>query len=187
VVLESILRLVTRPGSLPADHSVQFFADDETLLDTLANFVSTGLAGGESVIVLATAEHLRFLGNRLVRSGFDLVNPMSNDRFITMNAQTALSACMEGERLDEKLFSLMIGRFLHRAQARSARVRVYGELVAPLCQQGYSTAMLRLEELWDKLCKTHSFTLLCGYPENGLSERDRSAIDAIHALHSHAV
>ncbi len=45
------------------------------------------------------------------------------------------------------------------------RVRIFGEMVALLWEQGNQTAALRLEALWNELrSTTHPFSLLCAYP-----------------------
>ena len=54
----------------PCEHIAQFYEHDGVLLDTLAGFVGGGLKQGEGVIVLATAEHLKALEQRLEASAW---------------------------------------------------------------------------------------------------------------------
>src|SRR5207248_431872 len=46
---------------------------------------------------------------------------------------------------------------------------IFGELVALLWADGNRAAAIRLEELWDDLGKTHSFSLFCSYPMHDFS------------------
>jgi hypothetical protein len=42
----------------PHDHIVQVYESERNFLDTLEGFVGSGLLTGDSVVVIATAEHL---------------------------------------------------------------------------------------------------------------------------------
>ena len=39
------------------NHAVQFYEDDELLLEVVARFAAAGLAAGEPVVIIATEEH----------------------------------------------------------------------------------------------------------------------------------
>ena len=45
-----------------------------------------------------------------------------------------------------------------------APVRAFGEMVALLWAEGNYAGAIRLEELWNELQKSHSFSLFCAYP-----------------------
>ena len=45
-------------------HVVQFYGEDEYLLDELSRFVGTALGAGEAAVVIATKEHRDGLGRR---------------------------------------------------------------------------------------------------------------------------
>ena len=74
----------------PSQHFAQFYLDDAALIDTLTGFVGGGLNAGETTIVIATQEHLRALRIGLARIGVDLVRSAREDRFLTLDAATAL-------------------------------------------------------------------------------------------------
>jgi PAS domain S-box-containing protein len=46
---------------------------------------------------------------------------------------------------------------------------VFGELVALLWAEGKPQEAIRVEQLWNDLAKSHSFSLLCAYPISGFS------------------
>ncbi len=59
----------------------------------------------------------------------------------------------------------MIGGLIERTVTGEKPIRIFGELVALLWQQGNHTAALHLETLWNELCPgVHPFSLLCAYP-----------------------
>ncbi len=56
----------------PCEHIAQFYEHDSVLLDTLTGFIGGGLKVGEGTIVIATADHLRALEQRLSDSGVNM-------------------------------------------------------------------------------------------------------------------
>lgn len=64
-------------------------------------------------------------------------------------------------------------------------LRIFGELVALLCDAGNAAAAVRLEEMWNDLHETLSpFSLFCAYPLHGFAgERHAEAFGAICERH----
>jgi MEDS: MEthanogen/methylotroph, DcmR Sensory domain len=117
------------------------------LLDTLAGFVGGGLKQGEGVIVLATAEHLKALDQRLQASGVDLQAAKLQDQYITALAEEALAKFMVNNWPDDQLFFNFVAELTARAQNGGRRVRAFGELVALLWARHQIAATVRLEFL----------------------------------------
>src|SRR5438128_12400917 len=68
---------------------------------------------------------------------------------------------------DPERFAEVIGSIITRAAKGRCHVRIFGELVALLWADGKRAAALRLEELWNDLARTYSFSLFCAYPMQG--------------------
>jgi DcmR-like sensory protein len=171
----------------PCEHIAQFYEDDGVLLDTLAGFVGGGLKVGESAIVLATAEHLKALEQRLDASGVDVTTAVSQDQYITMIAEEALAEFMVNQWPDDNLFANFVTSLITRAQVKGRRVRAFGELVALLWARGDVGATVRLEFLWHQLCRSQSFSLFCAYPKSGFTEDPLKSLDVIRATHSRII
>jgi hypothetical protein len=171
----------------PCEHIAQFYEDDGVLLDTLSGFVGGGLKAGESAIVLATAEHLKALEQRLEDSGLDVATARSRDQYITLIAEDALARFMVNQWPDDQLFADFVTRLIARAQASGRRVRAFGELVALLWARGDVAATVRLEFLWHQLCHAQAFSLFCAYPKSGFTEDPLKSLDVIRATHSRIV
>jgi hypothetical protein len=169
------------------EHVAQFYANDDVLLSSLTRFVGGGLNAGESVIVVATLEHLRALRQRLVGTNVDLMRAMFEDRYIMLDANVALTSFMVGERPDHLLFTEFAGNLLRRASVRNRRVRVFGEMVALLWASGRGAATVQLEQLWNRLFQRHPFSLFCAYPEAGFTEDSSQAVAEICAAHSRTI
>ena len=54
------------------DHVVQVYENDETLINLLSKFVTSGIKTGDSSIIIATEIHLRDLKNSIKNQGYDL-------------------------------------------------------------------------------------------------------------------
>jgi hypothetical protein len=168
----------------PCDHLVQFYDTERNFLETLEGFAGCGLLSGDSVVVLATGEHLDQLNERLIRQGFDLQTMLATDQYITIDAEDALNAFMVNGWPDEKLFGEFVAGVLSRAQQQDRKVRAFGELVAVLWENGNSGATVHLENLWCGLHEKQNFTLYCAYPKSGFTQHAHDSIDTICKTHS---
>jgi hypothetical protein len=169
----------------PTEHLLQIYEDDEILLDALQGFVESGLTAGESAIIVATPEHILMLDERLRDAGFDLVSLKKDNRYIACDASILLKKFMVIGWPDEKLFIEIINDLLTQAMGEQKRsVKVYGEMVAILWQEGYSGATIQLELLWNKLCSSGKFSLFCAYPKSGFTQDIHSSIMHICSEHT---
>ena len=153
-------------------------------MDTLAGFVSAGLSAGESTIVIATAQHLRTLTSRLTHDGSNMARFIREDRFITLDAEVALTSFMVGQHPDPKLFASFVEGLHRRALVNGLHLRAFGEMVALLWAEGLFEATLQLELLWQRSCMSHSFSLFCAYPRAAFNNKGAHALAEICAAHS---
>ena len=158
----------TAEGSETDDsaHVVQFYDDHTFLLDVIGRFIGPALGGGEACLIIATAPHQAQIAEQLAARGFDLSALSGRGRYVTLDAAETLSRFMVDGWPDEKRFVEVVGATVTQAVAAGQvpHVHAFGEMVALLCAEGRPEAAIRLEELWNDLAKTLSFSLLCAYP-----------------------
>ena len=171
----------------PCDHIAQFYENDDVLLDTLFGFVDGGLTRGESTIVIATPDHLEALELRLAASSGELVAALIEDRYIALDASDALNSFMVNHWPDDQLFTGFVSDLLQRARVKGTRVRAFGEMVALLWARGETGATVRLEHLWQRFCRSQSFSLFCAYPKGGFTKDPTKSMAEICAAHSRFV
>ncbi len=171
----------------PSEHIAQFYADDGALLEAMTGFVGGGLNAGESTIVIATREHLRALRERLMLSGIDLASALIEDRYITLDADAALSSFMVEKWPDEKLFGDLASHLVRRATGKGRRVRAFGEMVALMWARGHTRAAVRLEQFWNQFCQKSGLSLFCAYPKAGFTRDATHYLDQICAAHSRVI
>jgi signal transduction histidine kinase len=147
------------------NHSVQFYEDDGFLCDSVSQFIGVGLAAGEPVCVVATAEHRAAFAARLVRRGIDVDDARARGQLVWLDAAETLAKFMVGDMPDWTLFSGFFGSIIEESRRRDpmACVRTYGEVVDLLWRGGNRQAALRLEAMWNEFSSSHSLSLLCAY------------------------
>jgi MEDS: MEthanogen/methylotroph, DcmR Sensory domain len=171
----------------PSEHIAQFYEHDGVLLDSLVGFIGGGLKAGESAIVIATAEHLKALEERLQASSVDVATAQSQDQYITLEAEEALDRFMVKQWPDDRLFGDFVNGLITRARTNSRRVRAFGEMVALLWARGDQAATIRLEYLWHQICQSQAFSLFCAYPKTGFTEDPSKSISQIREAHSRII
>ena len=168
----------------PKDHFLQVYESDDVLIDSLEAYVCSGIVKGDGVVIVATEAHLISLNERLERI-FNVKKLMADKQFIPLNADIILEMILVHDTVDEQKFMLLINDILSMVrQNKENRIRVYGELVAILWRQGNRNAVLTLEKLWDKLCKTGAISLFCAYPKDGFSQDEINSIQEICHCHN---
>jgi len=148
-------------------HIVQFYGDDGFLLDELSRFIGTALGAGDAAVVIATKEHRDGLTRRLQMWGLDPTWAVAQGRYVAMDAAETLSKIMLDGWPDAACFAEVVGTLIAgvaTAGGESRRVAAFGEMVALLWVEGKPEAAIRLEQLWNDLARTHSFSLRCAYP-----------------------
>ncbi|HVN94605.1 MAG TPA: MEDS domain-containing protein [Terracidiphilus sp.] len=171
----------------PSEHVAQFYENENVLLDALTGYVSGGIKADECAIVIATPEHRAELHKRLREAGVDVWRAQTENRYISLDAETTLARFMVDRLPDEKLFTDCVASLLQQATADGRRVRAFGEMVALLWARGEAAATVRLEFLWQAFCQSHAFSLFCAYPKAGLTDDPTRSLAHICAAHSRVV
>jgi hypothetical protein len=125
---------------------------DGSYFKALEQFVSAGLAAGEAVVIIATAEHRKDLRTRLQRRGIYAMILDSFHSWVELDVEETLQRCMAGGWPDERLFQAAIGDVLALAGGYGRRrMRVFSEMAALLSAWGCEAAGARLDAMWLQL------------------------------------
>ena len=172
--------------SHPADHFVEVYDHDRSLIESLRTYVSVGIAEGDAVVVVAEPSHTEALEAELSRA-IDLQRARRRGVYVSLDAAETLAAFMRDGLPDRARFQEVIGGIITAAAARGNNVRVFGEMVAILWAEGNVRAALALEDLWNELRERYPFRLFCGYPTSGFNEDDLELVGSVCDRHSHIV
>ena len=175
-------------------HSVQFYEDDRFLVDTVVDFFAVGLVDGLGAVAIATPDHISAISQGLHEKGFDVERTRTNGQLTLLDAEELLASFMTGVLPDAGKFRRAMDGVLgsHARFGDGVRERrpvlAFGEMVDLLCRQGNIDGAIRLEELWNELAESYTFSLLCAYSLGTFSEDTHDgALRAICNQHAHVM
>ena len=177
----------------PTVHSVHFYQEDTSLIERLCGVVTSGLQLGDSILVVATAEHRQQLVAQLDKLEIDLRCAAREQRFTMTDAQETLDAFMIDGAPDREKFIHSVGALIHGAKKASRSNRrgltVFGEMVSVLWQAGNRRAACQLEGLWNEVMTGRAFHLHCAYPKQLVTEQyvDQFGLASICQQHTHVL
>jgi len=159
-------------------HVVQFYETEAFLTDDVSRFIGMALGAGDAGVVIATKEHRQGIAQGLEVRGLDMDRAIVQGRYVALDAAETLAKFMTGGLPDADRFNHVIGDVITRAKraasGRQTRIAAFGEMVALLWAEGNYNAAIRLEQLWNGLSETHSFSLRCAYPMSGFAGNGHS-------------
>ena len=152
-------------GTAKRSHAVQLYRDVQELARSVAGFVSTGLAAGAPALLVATAEHEQLFRDELERLGWEVEQLLDDGQLVTRDADRLLESVLRNGYPASAAFDEAVGSLLDDLLERfpGAEPRVFGEMVDILSRRGDADAAISLEELWNSIGWSRSFSLLCGY------------------------
>ena len=173
----------------PCEHLLQLYESDDIFLDTLEAYVAGGLNLGESVIVIATTKHASQLHERLRVRGIDVQKVRRSRNLILLNAEETLASFIgpDGWPNDDDFYRVIRNILFMARGEEGRRIRAFGEMVAVLWDRGQNAATVRLEHLWQKLCREEEFSLFCAYPKAGFTDFALKSLQNICAAHSQVI
>jgi hypothetical protein len=168
----------------PTDHILQIYEDEKILLDTLEGFAGSGILAGDSVIIIATSEHLAELKNRLISQHFDVDSLILTRQYVPLNASDLLSAFMVQDWPHDKKFNTAVKALFSDVSQSGRPIRAFGEMVALLWCEGLKGATVHLEHLWNNFREKNQFCLFCAYPATAFEGEPEESVTGICCAHT---
>jgi len=170
-------------------HGVQFYSQDSFLLEALSEYIGNALRAGDAAVVVATETHRNSLLQWLTSQGLNVAALIEQERLVVTGAAQLLETFMRDGWPSQELFNEVVGGLVAKVLGRAAgvgpRVAVFGEMVALLWAEGKADAAIRLEQLWNELGRTKSFSLFCAYPMSSFNrEQDAGLLLKVCNEHS---
>lgn len=147
----------------PEDHTVMFYSRHEELTGKVADYLLGAVKDGGAAVIVATPEHRREVEILLGRAGLDLSAARANGSYVALDAAETAAAFLINGCPDPAAFWRTVSPVIERAGRRRRQVKVFGEMVALLWEEGALDAAIEVEALWNELAKQQRFALLCAY------------------------
>jgi hypothetical protein len=171
-------------------HGVQIYADLDDLARSVASFLAAGFELGEPGLVVATPEHLERFEAELDAAGWHSPQLQSRGLLHVRDAETLLEQLLVDGYPSAAAAEIAVGGLLDEIAERFPKrtTRVFGEMVDLLCARGQADAAISLEELWNSLAWSRSFSLLCGYQLDVFDREAQAAtLPEVCRTHSHVM
>jgi hypothetical protein len=177
----------TAGGGVATEHIIQLFDDSPSLAASLSTFLRDGLAAGDMMLVVTTAERWRLTSRCLARREVNVDRAMRTGRLTLRDPDSTLREISRNGWPDRDLFHRVAGSLLRELGSRGRRLRIYGDMVDLLAARGDFKAAEKLEDLWNTLGEQELFTLFCGYSSVNFGDPcSGDALERICRAHSHA-
>lgn len=158
-----------------------FYDHDSQLVPQVTAFLAPALTVGGRAVVVATPEHRAALVAELVRRGLDPVALERAGCLVLRDADATLGRFLLEGLPDRELFYAVVRDLLGGA---GPGARVFGEMVALLCERGAAAAAVQLEGLWNEVLAKGGTALLCAYPLHCLQDQALTSTTGICSAHT---
>lgn len=147
------------------EHILQFFDTRDSLGNVVSAFLHEGWEHGEHLLVIAKPRHWTRIADRLARRGWTEAEAVEQGRLTVLDVHAVVPGILRGRNIDAPLFHATVGALVARLAHRSTRagLRIYGEVVEVLAEEGHFESAREVEKLWNVLREHHEFNLLCSY------------------------
>ena len=140
------------------EHFVQFYETDAYLTSAVSGFVGASLEASDGAIIIATAPHRESIERRLKARGIDVTAETNRGFYVALDAAETLSKFMVDGSPDPQRFAEVVGGMVRQLTSGGRRLRAFGEMVALLWASGNRAGAISLEQLWNELAATYSFS-----------------------------
>ena len=179
---ESPIRLAS------GDHVVQFYDGEEDLVALVGSYLSAAVLEGETVVAIASRDHLPVLEAAMTDCGVDVEGACREGSLQLLEAEWALSRFMIDGMPSPGAFDSSVGSLVRKAAGRERPVRAFGEMVALLWAEGNQAGAIELERLWNGLQDQAPFSLFCGYPRSLVATGSSAeSFGQVCELHTHVI
>lgn len=166
-------------------HVVQFYGNDQELIERVVDYLADGIADGDVVVVVATETHRRAFDASLSAGGVDVAAARAKGCYLVLDAETTMSQFLVSDWPEPAAFEATVGALIRQALQTGRAVRAYGEMVALLWDAGHVNAAIELEVLWNALASQLPFSLFCAYPSQAVAGGDHpDSFTEVCRLHS---
>lgn len=153
------------PPARAERHPIRFYDSDAALARLVAEFLHEGFDRSNPGIVIATASLRAAIIHELTGRSFDVVELQRSRHLLLLDANEILSTFMIDGRPEERKFERQMYRRIQsvcRGRAECT-VRMFGQIIDILWQDGRHHAAIQLEMLWNQLARTETLSLLSVY------------------------
>lgn len=149
-------------------HIVGVYDHDDDLAGAVVSLLAEALDNGGTAIAIATPAHRAAFDTALAARGHSRAVLERSGSYRALDARETLSSLLRNGRFDARAFGRVTAAIIAPAVRAGGPVRVFGEMVALLWDDGDRDGALALESSWSELVDRYRFALFCAYPQSSL-------------------
>lgn len=171
------------------EHIVQIYSDKKDLAETVTYFATQGLNNNEAVLIIARKEHTELFTEHLKKKYIDTEDLIMGGQLVFIPAETAKSAILAGDKPVAEYFDRSVGKIVSGTLKKYKKLRIYGEIVDMLAEEGNIQAAIELENYWNQVLEKYDFTLFCAYDKENVKGfgTHENAVSTICHQHTHII
>jgi signal transduction histidine kinase len=170
-------------------HIVQIYSDKNDLAETVSYFTAQGLNNNEAVLLVCRSEHHDLFTQQIQKKYIDTEDLAMAGQLVIISAETAKTSIISDNKPVYEYFERSIGKIVQAMVKKYKKLRIYGEIVDILAEEGNMMAAVELENYWNRLLKKHDFCLFCAYHQKNVknSPEREFHISTLCTQHTHVI
>jgi hypothetical protein len=141
---------------------VQLFDAARSRAEATARFVAEGHDAGDLSLVIAKAAHWELIADQLEKRGYP-ARAAAPDQLRYIDAHSALRRMRRRGIFVRDAAREVIEEIVEEASALGRPLRIYGEIVDILAEEGSFNEAVEVEDGWNTVLRRRNARLLCGY------------------------
>jgi hypothetical protein len=156
-------RRIQSSSPICSEHLLQLFDSPESLGEAVARFFASGLERGDPHLLIAKPAHVQAVADALGQSGHPCAPLVDRNRIIVLDAGPVLRLIMKRGVPNIEALGTVIENTRAQLAPRGGRIRIYGELVEVLAEEGNLRGAEQIEAFWNEFGCAWPIALFCGY------------------------
>lgn len=166
-------------------HLAQFHRNIDALTESAFVFLEAGLRQGNSLLIIAPAQRVEQLFDRLSTGRFHPKGLSNSGQLTVMDSAAIIDKLSSNGHTELARFRGLLGPVLSRLRPFGRGTRIYTEIANVLWETGQTDTAIRLEDLWNALAGAYTFSLFCGFTMDTQCEKAYSApLEELGRTHS---
>lgn len=151
-------------------HIVYPYQERDTLGQAVASWLAPALRAGGGALLACRPDHATLVRAALQLEGLDVAALEANGRLAIHDAEVLMARFIVDDVVDGRSFKRLTRSLIGdvRQAGATGAVRIWGEMVDVLAQQGRYDGAARLEDLWNEILAEDDLELLCSYDLDAL-------------------
>lgn len=179
--MDTLSNWLTSSRHKKQDHAVAYYQDNTYLIKFLIDYFETSKNSNEHFILIAKPSTIKSLYSYSIKHD-ELKGFMDERKFSLYSADTLIADFIVDGHVNLNKFNKLFNDLISGCINKNHQIKIFGEMVAVLWENGLNEAAIELETIWHQLTSMYSIKLFCAYPEY-LFKSDNNGQNKVNKYH----